>query len=314
MNLAQLSYFRHLAKIQHYTRASEELHISQSALSHSIASLEDELGCSLFRKEGRNVYLTDDGRVFQGYVEQGLAAIEQGVAELQQRHGMLTGAIEIGAIATVRSGYLPAAMKAYSDKHGSLVEFHVAQGETAPLNQRLEQGVYDLVIAGPYQSHDVECKTLFYQELAIAVHRDHPLASLQKVRWENLVGHTVITYRRGIACGEYLETFLKATKAPLDKLTLVRNYEDEVILGALAVHESSVALTMVTSNLLPDPNMVIIPLDVPGAKTFYPISLTYRKKTIRMPAAQSFIDFLLTFEAPEYKRSDYHSSPSDEKL
>ena len=65
MNLAQLSYFRHLAKIQHYTRASEELHISQSALSHSIASLEDELGCSLFRKEGRNVYLTDDGRLFQ---------------------------------------------------------------------------------------------------------------------------------------------------------------------------------------------------------------------------------------------------------
>ena len=68
MNLAQLSYFRHLSKIQHYTRASEELHISQSALSHSIASLEDELGCSLFRKEGRNVYLTDDGRVFQNYV------------------------------------------------------------------------------------------------------------------------------------------------------------------------------------------------------------------------------------------------------
>ena len=83
MNLAQLSYFRHLAKIQHYTRASEELHISQSALSHSIASLEDELGCSLFRKEGRNVYLTDDGRLFQTYVDQGLASIEQGVAELK---------------------------------------------------------------------------------------------------------------------------------------------------------------------------------------------------------------------------------------
>ena len=167
MNLAQLSYFRHLAKIQHYTRASEELHISQSALSHSIASLEDELGCSLFRKEGRNVYLTDDGRLFQKYVDQGLAAIEQGVAELQQRHGMLTGAIEIGAIATVRSSYLPAAMKAYSDKYGSLVEFHVAQGETGPLNQRLEQGVYDLVIAGPHHRPDIECKTLFYQQLVV---------------------------------------------------------------------------------------------------------------------------------------------------
>lgn len=305
MNLAQLSYFRHLAKIQHYTRASEELHISQSALSHSIASLEDELGCSLFRKEGRNVYLTDDGRVFQNYVDQGLAAIEQGVAELQQRHGMLTGAIEIGAIATVRSGYLPAAMKAYSDEYGSLVEFHVAQGETAPLNQRLEQGVYDLVIAGPHHKPDIECKTLFYQQLVVAVRRDHPLASLKSIHWDNLVGHTVNTYRRGIMVGETLEAFLKATNAPVEKLTLVRNYEDEVILGALAVHESSVALTMLTSNLLPDPNMVIIPLDIEGAEAFYPISLTYQKKAMRTPAAQSFIDFLLTFKAPVYERDDF---------
>lgn len=305
MNLAQLSYFRHLAKIQHYTRASEELHISQSALSHSIASLEDELGCSLFRKEGRNVYLTDDGRLFQKYVDQGLAAIEQGVAELQQRHGMLTGAIEIGAIATVRSHYLPAAMKAYSDQYGSLVEFHVAQGETAPLNQRLEQGVYDLVIAGPHHKPDIECKTLFYQQLVVALRRDHPLACLKSIHWDNLVGHTVNTYRRGIMVGETLEAFFKATHAPLDKLALVRNYEDEVILGALAVHESSIALTMLTSNLLPDPNMVVIPLDVEGAETFYPISLTYQKKAIRTPAAQSFIDFLLAFEAPAYKRDDF---------
>ena len=62
---------------------------------------------------------------------------------------------------------------------------------------------------------------------------------------------------------------------------------------------------MLTSNLLPDPNMVVIPLDVEGAETFYPISLTYQKKAIRMPAAQSFIDFLQTFEAPRYERDDF---------
>ena len=139
----------------------------------------------------------------------------------------------------------------------------------------------------------------------VAVRRDHPLASLTSIHWDNLVGHTVNTYRRGIMVGETLEAFLKATNAPLEKLTLVRNYEDEVMLGALAVHESSVALTMLTSNLLPDPNMVVIPLDVEGAETFYPISLTYQKKAIRMPAAQSFIDFLQTFEAPRYERDDF---------
>lgn len=304
MNLAQLSYFCHLAKLQHYTRASEELHISQSALSHSIASLEDELGCSLFRKAGRNVVLTEDGSLFQKYIEEGLSLIEQGTKEVQSRHGMLSGTIKIGAIATVRSGYLPAAMKAYRDEFGSFVEFLVAQGETAPLNQRLEQGVYDLVIAGPYHAPSIECHTLFYQRLVVAVRRDHPLASLTKVRWSNLIGHTVITYRRGIQCGETLEAFLQKTNAPIDKLHLVRNYEDEVILGALAVHESSVALCMMTSNLLPDPDMILLPLDEPGSEEFYPISMTYQKNALKTPEVQSFINFLSDFKAPQYTRSD----------
>lgn len=307
MNLAQLTYFCHLAKTEHYTRSAESLHISQSALSHSISSLEKELGCRLFCKTGRNVQLTDDGRVFLRHVSEGLAAIDRGIAEIDRRHGSLSGSINVGAIATVRSGYLPAAMQSFRKQFGDKTEFHVLQGETAPLNQKLEQGICDVVIAGPVRKPGITCTTLFHQRLVVAVRRDHPLAALSKVRYENLIGHTVITYRRGIACGETLEAFLQATGAPLDKLTLVRNYEDEVILGALAVHESSVALTMLTSNLPPDPNMVILPLDVEGAENFYPVSLTRREGDTPSPATQAFIDFLLAFEAPEYNRPDFNA-------
>lgn len=305
MNLAQLTYFCHLAKTEHYTRSAESLHVSQSALSHSIASLEKELGCKLFCKVGRNVQLTDDGRIFLKHVSEGLASIDRGIAELDRRHGNLSGTINVGAIATVRSNYLPAAMQAFRRQFGDKTEFHVLQGETAPLNQKLEQGICDLALAGPVHRPGITCTTLFHQRLVVAVRRDHPLAALPKVRYENLVGHTVITYRRGITCGEVLESFLQATAAPLEKLSLVRNYEDEVILGALAVHESSVALTMLTSNLAPHPEMVILPLDVAGAENFYPISLTRREGGMLNPATQAFIDFLLSFEAPAYTREDF---------
>ena len=103
MNLAQLTYFCHLAKTEHYTRSAESLHVSQSALSHSISSLEKELGCRLFCKAGRNVQLTDDGRVFLKYVSEGLASIDRGIAELDRRSNGLSGSINVGAIATVRS-------------------------------------------------------------------------------------------------------------------------------------------------------------------------------------------------------------------
>lgn len=305
MNLAQLAYFCRLATLEHYTRAATELHVTQSALSHSISTLESELGCKLFRKEGRGVRLTEDGRIFQKYAQEGLASINRGVAELRTRQGELTGSVEVGAIATVRSGYLPAAMKAYREQHGSLIEFHVYQGETAPLVKKVEDGICDLTLAGPVHLPGVSCTTLFYQELAVAVHKDHPLARLERIGYQDLLPYEVVTYRRGIACGEVLETFLRNTAAPLGKLNLVRNYEDEVMLGSLAVYESSVALTMITSNLLPNPDMVIIPFDVEGAKSFYPVSLSYLEHAGRSAAAQSFIDFLLTFEAPPYTRPDY---------
>ena len=64
MNLYHLRYFTTLARYEHYTRAAEELMITQPSLSHAIAAMEDELGVKLFEKEGRNVVLTRFGHIF----------------------------------------------------------------------------------------------------------------------------------------------------------------------------------------------------------------------------------------------------------
>lgn len=305
MNLAQLYYFQHLAEIQHYTRAAEDLCISQSALSHSISALEKELGCPLFSREGRTVALTEDGRLFKRSVDNGLMDIEGGIAEVKRRHGRFSGTVSVGAIATVRSDYLPAAMKAYREEYGPFVDFRIAQGETETLKKLLDEGGCDLVIAGPVERPRVACETLFYQRLVVAVGRGHALAALDKVSYDDLAGCDIVTYRSGIACGDTLDAFLRRTGAPLDEMNLIRNYEDEIILGALVVREPVVALTMLTSNLLPNPDMAVLPLAVEGAREFYPVSLTYREKTFRDPAAQAFINFARTFEAPPYVRDDF---------
>ena len=70
MNLPQLYYFRKLAEVQHYTEAAKALYITQPSLSDSIASLEKELGVSLFQKKGRNIQLTKYGEEFYQYVSE----------------------------------------------------------------------------------------------------------------------------------------------------------------------------------------------------------------------------------------------------
>ena len=69
LNFHHLFYFWRVAKEGHLTRASEELHISQSALSAQIKQLEERLGEPLFTREGRRLVLTNNGQMVLAYAE-----------------------------------------------------------------------------------------------------------------------------------------------------------------------------------------------------------------------------------------------------
>ena len=64
MNLNQLRYFCVLAETEHYTKAAEQLAITQPTLTHSIKGLEQELGIALFDKQGRNIRINQYGKFF----------------------------------------------------------------------------------------------------------------------------------------------------------------------------------------------------------------------------------------------------------
>ena len=78
MNLNQLYYFQTLARLEHYTKASQELYISQPTLTHAIKELENELGIPLFKKQGRNVVLSKEGKIYLNYVNQSLDCLQRG--------------------------------------------------------------------------------------------------------------------------------------------------------------------------------------------------------------------------------------------
>lgn len=84
MNLYYLRYFVKLAHVQHYTRAAEQLCITQPSLSHAIAQLEKELGVPLFEKTGRKTTLTRFGEEFLPCAEHTLAFLDAGVSSLQK--------------------------------------------------------------------------------------------------------------------------------------------------------------------------------------------------------------------------------------
>jgi LysR family transcriptional regulator, transcription activator of glutamate synthase operon len=78
----QLKYFKKIAEAQSMTRVAEEIHISQSALSKTIRTLETELGVKLFDREGKYIKLNENGKIFLKYVNRNLQSLEDAKKEL----------------------------------------------------------------------------------------------------------------------------------------------------------------------------------------------------------------------------------------
>ena len=112
MTLLQLLYFETLARVLHYTRAAEELHISQPSLSYSIAELEKELGVSLFKREKRKIALTPYGERFLPYVKKTMALLEEGKATLRQMKDKAPMNIRLGYFHSISASLVPPIVKA----------------------------------------------------------------------------------------------------------------------------------------------------------------------------------------------------------
>lgn len=86
MNIYNLRYFVTLARIRQYTKAAEELCITQPSLSHAISQMEKELGVKLFEKNGHKITLTQFGEEFLSYAEKTLDVLDkEGEASVKYR-------------------------------------------------------------------------------------------------------------------------------------------------------------------------------------------------------------------------------------
>src|ERR687891_2692622 len=98
MELRQLRYVEAVARHRHFTRAAEELHLTQSALSHQVRRLEAELGIELFERTSRRVTPTEAGLAIAARARRVLAEGDGACEEVDQLRGALRARIWIGAL------------------------------------------------------------------------------------------------------------------------------------------------------------------------------------------------------------------------
>lgn len=211
MDLQQLRVFREAAKVGNFTRASEVLLLSQSTISLHIKRLEEELGCTLFLRTKKRVYLNEAGEVLLQYADrvfQELKNADMAVRELSQ---LQRGIIRLGSGATTVTYLLPRILGAYKRKYPQ-IELIVTTNSSEALAQAVDQQKLDLaVVMQPVQpSLSIEILPVLREELVYIISSNHPLAAKQILEPKDLEEIAFISFLQNSAMQIQLDHYFSA--------------------------------------------------------------------------------------------------------
>lgn len=197
INFQLLKYFETVARYEHFTRAANELFITQSTLSKAIDNLELELGVQLFEKQGRNIQLTFYGKILRDYVQRGNAEMEKGIQIIQNLANEQSGTIRIASVNSAGSFLLPQYMKGFSDIHSDIhLTYH--QKPTYRILDDLLNGEADIGFCSNYEMSETYAslcrERILTEEIFLIVPEDHPLANRTSVEFDEVIEETWVGY------------------------------------------------------------------------------------------------------------------------
>ena len=294
MKLSQLYYFKRLAELQHYTQAALELNITQPSLSGAIHSLEEELGVDLFKKKGRNIILTDNGKEFYIYVSNALRELDKGKDIMQERANKLMGKIELGSINALLSEFLPNAMKKFRNQAGEKVTVVEHNRQTHEILESIQSGKWEIGFCSYDEGFpDLKFVPVLKQYFCIACTRDHPLSSRKKVSIRELEEYDIFSYRLDMPVGREVRNLLKDRDITIDY-----NYSSEEALVGVLKSTGRPALLLNAPFVTNDSHVHLIELeDIPN--NYHLVYMVYNKKIQRAHVVDSFIKFIESEYKPD---------------
>jgi DNA-binding transcriptional LysR family regulator len=202
MELRQIESFLSVADTLHFGRSSQQLHLSQPALSLQIKALEEELGVRLFDRNRQRTLLTEAGAAFR---LDAAAAIER--LEVAKHRASLTargrvGTIRVGFISTAGYRIVPVLVRRYR-KANPGVEFSLRNVLTGDQLKMLSDGMLDVgFLRLPLEDvRQVDVTPVHSEPFVIAVPLAHPLSKYKRISLQQLTGQDFIMYERKYAPG-----------------------------------------------------------------------------------------------------------------
>ncbi|PLT48028.1 Transcriptional regulator, LysR family [Paenibacillus pasadenensis] len=287
MELLQLRYFRTVARMEHMTKAAQELMIAQPALSKTISRLEEDVGVPLFDRHKGRIRLNPFGKAFLDKVEQALDLLEDGKKEVSELAGLEQGSIHLATSTLDRiSDALGEFLALHPEAH-----FRITQTSMEEMELLVEEGGVDLCFTAlPIRRPDISSVSIMKEEVYLAVPKGHRFASRKSIRLSEVAEDPFIGYKEGFPFQKMNDLlFREAGMAP----AFVCRVDEPASIASLV--RTGLGVALVGNCGGPNAQMSLLQIEFPVCQRHF--QLAWHEKRYLSLAARRFRDFLIDYFA-----------------
>ncbi len=289
MEFRNMKTFLKVSDLQSFTKAAEELGYSQSTVTVQIKQLEEELGVLLFERIGKNVKLTEQGRVFRSQAREIVHAVEQLRSTMGETE-QIRGSLRVGTVDSLCTKRMPYILQEFR-KHCPLVETVVRTGSNETLYDMVQKNEVDLIyFLDRRQFRDDWVKVMEQEEPAHFVAASgHPLTKEGLVTLTEILAEPLLLTERGMSYRRSLEIAVAMEELELRPVLELANTD---VLVNLVIHNAGVAYfpDFITEEHVEAGELAVIQcvMDVEPVWS----QLIYHKDKLLTPQMKVFMDIL----------------------
>lgn len=290
MNLYHLNTFLAVARSTSFTRAAEDLHLTQPTVSSGVSELEQSLGVKLFNRTGRSISLTMEGRLLVSYAEQIQDLATEAQDRIHHREVEPGESFRFGAIDAAVIYLLPEILEVY---HARFSQVNISVQVDASrflveeiLNGRSEFGVISL----PFSHPKIETLALHEDAMPLVVGSGHLLAKRKRIRLEEVIQETLILFHKGSVSRKLVDEHLAEAGLTPGRVMEMSSPEAMRKLVESGVGVSFLPWQTVRESVEEGTLKV---LRVVGMDLSRQIGLAWRKGRYFSPAIQAFLDLVV---------------------
>jgi DNA-binding transcriptional LysR family regulator len=286
----RLQVFHTVARLLSFTKAADNLHMTQPAVTFQVRQLEEYFNTRLFDRTHNRISLTEAGRRVYEYADKIFLLYDDMEGSVRELTGDVSGVLMIGASTTIAEYMLPALLGDFKAKYPH-VGIRLKVSNTDAIVSMVEDNEIDLgVVEAPVANKNLVVELCRVDRLVAVLAPAHPLAERDRVAVSELLQFPYIAREEGSGTREVMQEYLRAAGLSSSQLnTIMELGSPEAVKGAVEAGMGVSVLSRTTVNKeLRLGTLVAVPLEPPLER---PFSFVHQKQKFRVRAMEELLNF-----------------------